>query len=674
MASLEYPASSTSGGRTVTVKFVYPINASSPTPEIVQVTGTFNDWERTEPLTRNLETSRFEGDILISLDNTAATTPSNKVLYKFVLDGSNWVTDPSQETDRDQAGNLNNVIFINTARSSSPINGHEDQQYTRDGSTTTAAAAAAVNEDSIDEDEEEVDEEEQRLAQLKREAEDDATIRQLGGGMWGAPFFAVNDPPNLPEHFVNDSNRDLTDDTPLEEPSIETAPVVAPIEEQPQVEVEAETTEEVKAEQKDNQVKEEYEGEDEDDKIIRELGGTMWGTPYFKVNDSVQLPEHFTEVLGASNPEDDNADAEVSVVDKNATTPLPESLYEGEVLKDEVNVSMNGTLLETVVETTEDTVIEAPDGTFLEESITTSVQETLSGQVEETVSEVIETIEEIEPATPTIATTAEDSTPEVTMTETESTTAIQGEDGVETLVVEDTLTFSEDSGIDSAPTAAAVEEPVVIQQEEASAAATEVAMTETEATTSIQGENGLATTVVENTITFTDGPEVNSNSLHKLTTAIKPVLRGESLIVEQSPEVNVIVSLPEPFKATAGYKLPLIDVISLYTQLNDSSKSKIGINNDGHNSDSVVLLQGQPIITSSPSDPPAPSHLAFTGDEKKPSRLSVSQRISIATNESSDTVFTPTSVTSTASTAISQPTEKHERRKSFWKKIKKVLS
>ncbi|KAF9389013.1 hypothetical protein BGX21_000196 [Mortierella sp. AD011] len=663
--ALEYPASSISGRRTVTVKFVYPIGASSPIPEIVQVTGTFNDWQRTDPLTRNLETSQFEGDIVISLDkiiNKNSTAPNIKVLYKFVLDDSNWVTDPKQETDRDYAGNLNNVIYINTV-----ISDQDDQQHTRDGSAA-AAAAAAVGEDEEDEEE---DEEER----LKREAEDDATIRELGGGMWGTPFFSVNDPPNLPEHFVNNPDQDLTDVTPVEEPSIETASVAAPIEEQPQVEVEAETTEEVKTEQEevkaeqeevkaeqeevkagqeDNQVKERYEGEDEDDRIIRELGGTMWGTPYFQVNDPAQLPEHFTEALGASNPEDDNTDAEVSVVDKDATTPLPENLYKGEVLRDEINVSMEGTLLETVVETTEDTAIVAPDGTLLEESITTNVQETLSGQVEESVTEVVETVEDIEPATPTtvaVATTAENSTPEVTMTETESTTAIQGEDGAETLVVEDTLTFSENAGIDSAPTAVVIEEPAVAQQEEASAAV----------------ETELA--VVEDTIKYTDGPEVNSNNLHKLTTAIKPVLRGESLIVEQSPEVNLIISIPEPFMATAGYKLPLIDIISLYTQHNDSSKSKIAINDGGCDSDSVLLLQGQPPILSSSPPSPAPSPLPFAGDEKRP----ISQRLSIATIESSDTAFTPTSAASTVSTAISQPNETPEKKKSLWKKIKKVL-
>ncbi|KAF9090402.1 hypothetical protein BGX27_002265, partial [Mortierella sp. AM989] len=307
-ASLEYPA--TLSGRTVVVKFIFPISATSPIPEIVEVTGTFNAWQRTQPLTRNIEASRFEGDISISLDNLQSQegNPTNKVLYKFVLDRSNWVTDPYQQVDRDQAGNLNNVLFVDTAASSrSSVEGH---QYTRDGSVSTPVNGELVNEDDDDE-----DDEMERLARLKKEAED--------GGMWGGP-----------EHFSEGSSQTLTNGTPSEKSSIRTPEPVS------------EGTSEVKAEQQDTQTKIESEDEDEDDRIIRELGGSIRHTPYFKANDSAELTEHITEVLGASNP-----DVEVSIAHKidDTVTKITEEL-EPAAPATATDVTMTGTETTTSIQ------------------------------------------------------------------------------------------------------------------------------------------------------------------------------------------------------------------------------------------------------------------------------------------------------------------------------------
>ncbi|KAF8981195.1 hypothetical protein BGZ46_003151 [Entomortierella lignicola] len=639
MASLEYPA--TLSGRTVLVKFVYPINASSPSPEIVQVTGTFNSWNRSEPLTLNIATSQFEGDISINLDslqnnnnsnviNNNANSPSNKVLFKFVLDNSNWVTDPNQKEERDQAGNLYNVIFVNTT--TAPILGHDSHGSSAAGSSSSSSVA--VNEELNQQDDEE--DEEERLAQLKREAEDEAIIRELGGGMWGTPYFAVNDPVDLPEHFPTNPDQDLSDDTLTEESSVE-SPIESSIE-KPEIlqshekaqsisatvtaEAVSEKIEETNGEQNEEVQEEE---EDEDDKIIRELGGTMWGTPYFQVNDPI-LDDYFPEALQTST-----SDGEVSVVAKDATTD-GKDLYKGEVLKDEIDVSMNGTLLETVVETVEDVVTQAPDGTILEEAISTNVQESISGVAEESVTETVETIEEIEPVA-------------------ENNTTV------------DAIT---------APT-------VTAESPEAG-----IVMTETETTLSIQGEDGLEASIVEDTITFTDGPEVNSDSLYKLTTGTKPVMRGESFImVQQSPEV-IVVSVASPGctcpKPEDESTQQLIDIPTTPTtnyfkkqQPNDSNNVKTAIEPDSESDHNVLLLQGQPI---SPSDV-----VAANGDVKQPvveistTTIDVkrAKHDSIATIESADTAYTPTSATSTVCAPFSQQPEKTQK-KTLWKKIRKVLS
>ncbi|KAF9953503.1 hypothetical protein BGZ72_005359 [Mortierella alpina] len=149
-------------------------------PSSVQVTGTFDDWQRTtSPLTKNDQERRFEAEIQVDLerlpqiDDPSSSRESQaegevdprklqqkrKLVYKFVLDGHNWLIDPAQPNERDYEGNLNNVCFL------------EDR---------------AVSETL---------EFERNLAEKSaKEAEDDATIQKLGGGLWGTPNFAVNDP------------------------------------------------------------------------------------------------------------------------------------------------------------------------------------------------------------------------------------------------------------------------------------------------------------------------------------------------------------------------------------------------------------------------------------------------------------------------------------------------
>ncbi|KAG0299659.1 hypothetical protein BGZ98_009867 [Dissophora globulifera] len=524
MVSLEYssstatPSSSSSTTGIILVKFTYPIPdaASSPT-ELVQVTGSFNAWQRTEPLARNQATAHFEIEVPINLDSLPA---DNKILYKFVLDGNTWVTDPAQQVERDFAGNLNNVLVLDRS-SNNNDNKHAD---TPDATTQQHRQQEQEQEQeqeqdqdqssSYDEQEQHSEEtEEERIARVKQEDEDDRVIRELGGGLWGTPSFAVNDPVDLPEHFVADPDQDVDNlaaevqvsEVPAE--TAETAPVEAVIvaektlpAEATQVHPEAPVVAEVKSE-KEASVQED---EDEDDKIIRQLGGGLWGTPYFQMNDPVALPEHFVEAL-----------------DADTSSQVPESA---------------------------------------------SVPATSQDQDQ------------------------------------------KEESGVETLVVKDAVP---------------------------------------------------------------EGPEVESASLHILTTAIRPIKRGESFIVEQSPEVDVephnqdkcvadgpVDPLPAtPLSVAASFSPS--GLIDSHTTSLASSTQPSSINGDNDN-DSVVLLTGQLMATA-------------MGDAK-PTVAVASE--SLDTDENVE-VATPRISTGTtdADTQTSTTTDKGEKRKSqLWKKIKKALN
>ncbi|KAF9119086.1 hypothetical protein BGX30_004086 [Mortierella sp. GBA39] len=696
MASLEYPQQTSTTvtaaaavGGTVTVKFAYPVpstNSSTATPELVQVTGTFNAWQRSQPLTRNQDQTFFEADIPIDLaslphetDNKKQEDPSRKkILFKFVLDGQSWVTDPDQEAERDYAGNLNNVLFITNpvaTATSTTVDTKDDAPK-----PPVPAVAAAENKTETTETEEE------KAARLKQEAEDDQTIRQLGGGMWGAPYFAVNDPADLPEHYHAAAEGSETKEvevtlapatpatpaaaTPLttttiekekeaEETVAEKVDAPAPAAVEPVVQVAQVTVESSPAPEQPEQPKEEEEVEDEDDKIIKALGGGMWGTPFFKVNDPTALPEHFQEALGANA-----AAASIS-----ASSPSPavetEEVTDKDgnnihIVKDEITTTVEGgKLIETVVETTEDTIIEAADGTFLEESITTSVEDTISGVIDEEVTEIIETIEEEEAPSFTAAA-------EVQVTQV----VVEDEGAIE--FVETILEQTDDDDTNIVPNAGTLTPP-------------EVTMTETEMTTSVQGEDGVETTIVEDTMTFSEGPEVDADSLHSLTTGVKPVAEGESVVVEQLPEVIVAASAPSSGDAKPSVDesieplpLPSLSSTTVNTTATAANPSTVepstpipasSINNkDSQDAESTVVLLPQ------------------AGDAKPTADLSVATTVLTPTPivETKSTLpdhlvpgAEPASLTTTVSESTEkdgQMTEKSEKRKSFWKKFKKALS
>ncbi|KAG0343311.1 hypothetical protein BG004_005409 [Podila humilis] len=109
-------------------------------PSSVQVTGNFDEWQRTCYLHKNDALNRFEVHVEIDLERLPLVKVSvlkkntkqnqggldeeeeekdeqveegqRKVVYKFVLDGQNWIADPEQDQERDDEGNLNNIRFL----------------------------------------------------------------------------------------------------------------------------------------------------------------------------------------------------------------------------------------------------------------------------------------------------------------------------------------------------------------------------------------------------------------------------------------------------------------------------------------------------------------------------------------------------------------------------------
>ncbi|KAF9308573.1 hypothetical protein BG003_010926 [Podila horticola] len=672
MAAIEYPTlqsstpSSPSSTSSVSVLLTFPFDYNSkPTPESVQVTGSFNSWDRT-PMSKNQTESRFESTIEIDLTaHTDLKDDNNKVkiLFKFVLDGQDWVTDAQQPLERDHQGNLNNVLILDvpvvagTAQASSP--------------SATATTTPSVEQET----------EAQKIARQIQEKEDDAVIRQLGGGMWGAPMFTVNDPVNLPEHFVESSSQEAnnTDDKDkgvVEEKEEVQETSVTASSSATETEIKEETGEERVArlkEEEDDAIIRKFGGgmwgapmftvndpvnlpehfpetvtetaplareinetspasvpslvsptaapvvvsaveEDEDDAIIRQLGGGMWGAPNFKVNDPANLPEHFVEAA-IEDPKvssstktigKEKAIESVTVSEKDVfAAPMTNSsstdtIVEGQVVKDDFVTTIAGTLIETVVETTEDTVIQAPDGTILEETITTDVQESVQGVLQESVTETTEIIEEIEEPVP---------------------------------------------GTNDASVVEEVAEVVMMEEEEIKI---------------VQDEDGVATMIVEDTFTFMDGPEVDSNSLHSITTSIKPVQEGESFLVEQAPAVHV--DSVEILTSAPGYAKPSVDlsadVVAAPSSNVPSTRSRVnGDEHDGDGEYGVVVLQGEPLTSDRQS---------VAGDAKPSIDMSVS---------TTQTVVAPSPASPSKSGEPGLKAAKSEKRKSgFWKKIKKVLS
>jgi len=152
--------------RLLPVRFTFPFPPhDQPFPSSVQVTGDFEDWTRSHKagfLHRNEQEGRFETELEIDLGQLESIELSGaeeqplrqrKVLFKFVLDGHNWVTDPGQALERDHAGNLNNVCFvegITPAKESEQQQQQQPQEPQEQTLTESATIKTLVNSQTYD--------------------------------------------------------------------------------------------------------------------------------------------------------------------------------------------------------------------------------------------------------------------------------------------------------------------------------------------------------------------------------------------------------------------------------------------------------------------------------------------------------------------------------------------
>lgn len=103
-------------------------------PTSVQVTGNFDEWQRTCYLHKNDVLNRFEAEVQIDLERLALVKDhenqemKRKVVFKFVLDGHNWITDPDQNQERDYEGNLNNTRLLRDVTEKEKKEAHQEER------------------------------------------------------------------------------------------------------------------------------------------------------------------------------------------------------------------------------------------------------------------------------------------------------------------------------------------------------------------------------------------------------------------------------------------------------------------------------------------------------------------------------------------------------------------
>ncbi|KAF9204960.1 hypothetical protein BGZ59_000762 [Podila verticillata] len=103
-------------------------------PTSVQVTGNFDEWQRTCYLHKNDVLNRFEAEVQIDLERLALVKDhegqdmKRKVVFKFVLDGHNWITDQDQDQERDYEGNLNNIRFLRDVTDEEEKEAHQKEK------------------------------------------------------------------------------------------------------------------------------------------------------------------------------------------------------------------------------------------------------------------------------------------------------------------------------------------------------------------------------------------------------------------------------------------------------------------------------------------------------------------------------------------------------------------
>lgn len=87
--------------------FKHTFTCTAPEAKSVLVTGTFDNWSKTQVL-ENVSDGVFTATVQIPYEK-----PGEHILYKYVVD-DNWLTDSKSETDTDEHGNVNNILYAPT--------------------------------------------------------------------------------------------------------------------------------------------------------------------------------------------------------------------------------------------------------------------------------------------------------------------------------------------------------------------------------------------------------------------------------------------------------------------------------------------------------------------------------------------------------------------------------
>ncbi|KAK3686381.1 Cruciform DNA binding protein [Vermiconidia calcicola] len=112
----------------------YTFRWDQPAEEVF-VTGTFDNWSKSVKLDKK-DTVH---------EKTIAVPASEKILYKFVVDGK-WQNDPTTRSETDQGGYVNNVLF--PADIKPPMSAAEHISSVGPGATTTELAGGQPKEES----------------------------------------------------------------------------------------------------------------------------------------------------------------------------------------------------------------------------------------------------------------------------------------------------------------------------------------------------------------------------------------------------------------------------------------------------------------------------------------------------------------------------------------------
>lgn len=105
-----------------------------PNAKDVHVTGTFDDWSKSEQLNQVGET--WEKEVTLS-------EADKKILYKFVVDDI-WTIDTTAPQEDDGHGNLNNVLYPDQIKTKASVVPEALTTSSAAPTSTTAALAGAV--------------------------------------------------------------------------------------------------------------------------------------------------------------------------------------------------------------------------------------------------------------------------------------------------------------------------------------------------------------------------------------------------------------------------------------------------------------------------------------------------------------------------------------------------